>query len=155
MRIKSRLFLITVLFLVMMAPAISHFARTSEHSATVSPPHSPATRSTATLSVQQNPGASEAAPSDIRVVLLSLRPEGFEPGELQLTAGEYLLIVRNRTGLSEIKVRLQSEAGERMGEATVRARQRDWKQRLRLAPGVYLLTATDHPDWICRIVVNR
>ena len=102
---------------------------------------------------QGNERVTDEAPSNIQVVLITLRSEGFEPTEMRLPSGEYLVIVRNRTGLASVNVQLQREAGERLGTATVGARQRDWKQRTRLTPGVYLLSETDHPDWTCRIVV--
>ena len=96
----------------------------------------------------------DETPSNIKVVLLALRSDGFEPTEIQLAAGEYMLVIRNRTGLADVNVRLQREAGERLGQATVGSKQRDWKRRTTLTPGVYLLTESDHPDWICRIVVD-
>ncbi len=91
---------------------------------------------------------------DIKVVLFTLRAEGFEPEEMQLSAGEYFLIVRNRSGLDEFNVRLLRENGENLREARVRGHRRDWKQRLRLTPGTYLFTETNHPDWTCRITVR-
>ncbi len=107
------------------------------------------------LSVSRAVGSTDEAPSDIRVVLLALRSEGFEPQEIQLAAGEYLFVVRNRTGLDEVNVRLLREANQQLATAKVRARQRDWKQRLQLTPGTYVLTESGHPEWSCRIVVLR
>ena len=98
---------------------------------------------------------ADEAPSDIQVVLLALRTEGFEPTEVNLSAGEYLFVVRNRSGLDEVDLRLVRENGEHLGQSKVHARRSDWKQRMKLTPGVYLLSETGHPEWTCRVVVER
>lgn len=98
---------------------------------------------------------SDEASADVKVVLLTLRGEGFEPAEMQLAAGEYLLVVRNRSGLKEVNVRLVRDNSELLGQAKVGARHRDWKPRLRLTPGTYVLAETNYPEWSMRIVVNR
>ena len=96
----------------------------------------------------------EAGP-EVKLILLGLRPEGFETKEMQLDPGEYLFIIGNRTGLQNVNVRLDRDGNERIDAAAVGGRQRDWKKRLKLSSGVYVLTANDNPDWICRIVVGR
>ena len=96
----------------------------------------------------------EAGP-EVKLILLALRPEGFETNEMQLEAGEYLFIFGNRTGLREVNLRLERAGHGRIAEAAVGGRPRDWKKRLRLTPGTYVLTANDNPDWTCRIVVGH
>lgn len=98
---------------------------------------------------------SQEAGPEVRLILLALRPEGFETNEMQLEPGEHLFIIGNRTGLREVKMRLEREGNGRVAEAQVGGRQRDWKKRLQLTPGTYLLTANNNPDWTCRIVVGR
>ena len=93
--------------------------------------------------------------SEVKLMLLALRPEGFETKEMQLDPGEHLFIIGNRTGLREVTMRLERQGSERVAEATVGGRLRDWKKKLRLAPGIYVLTANDNPDWSCRIVVGQ
>jgi len=92
--------------------------------------------------------------SEVKVVLVVLGPEGFQPQELQLPPGQYILIVRNRTGLDDVGLRLLSELGINLGEARVRGIQRTWKLRLQLNTGRYLIAGTDRPDWTCRITVG-
>lgn len=98
---------------------------------------------------------SDEAGPDVKLVLLALRPEGFDSNEMQLTAGEYLFMISNRTGLDEVNVRLHREGKERMAAGTVRGRRKEWKQRLKLTSGTYLVTVDGNPDWTCRIVVER
>lgn len=98
---------------------------------------------------------SQEAGPEVKLILIALRPEGFETNEMQLEPGDYLFIIGNRTGLQNVNVRLDRDGNERIDAAAVGGRQRDWKKRLKLARGVYVLTANDNPDWICRIVVGR
>ena len=98
---------------------------------------------------------SQEAGPEVKLVLLALKPEGFEANEMQLEPGEHLFIIGNRTGLREVSMRLERQGSGRVAEAAVGGRPRDWKTRLRLTPGTYVLTANDNPDWICRIVVGH
>jgi len=91
---------------------------------------------------------------DARVVLLTLRPTGFEPNEVSLPAGEYLLVVRNRSGLDDFGMRLTRESGENLREVRMPKRKRDWKYFLKLTPGNYSLTEIDHLEWNCRLTVT-
>jgi hypothetical protein len=98
---------------------------------------------------------SEQADPDVKLVLLALRPEGFETSEMQLDPGDYIFIIGNRTGLKAVNIRLDREGMGRIALAALGGRGRDWKQRMKLTTGTYLVTANDNPDWICRIVVGR
>lgn len=91
---------------------------------------------------------------EFKLVLLALLPHGFETNEMQLDAGEYMFIIGNRTGLKEVNVRLDREGRERVGEATVGGRQRNWKQRFKLTTGNYIVSANGNPEWSCRIEVK-
>jgi hypothetical protein len=95
------------------------------------------------------------AGSEVKLVLLALLPEGFDTKEMRLAAGDYVFIIGNRTGLREISVRLDREGLGRVGAATMGGRQRNWKQRMRLTTGTYIVTANDNPDWTCRIIVGE
>lgn len=98
--------------------------------------------------------SGEAGP-EVKLVLLALRPEGFETREMQLDSGDYVFIVGNRTGLRDVSVRLDREGRGRIAAATVGGKQKDWKQRMKLTTGAYLLTVNDNPNWTCRILVGR
>lgn len=92
--------------------------------------------------------------TEVKVVLLTIRPTGFEPGEITLPAGQYLVVIRNRTGLDEFALRVERDTGEILLEVPGRRFKRDWKQILQLAPGTYVVKETNHPDWICRISIT-
>lgn len=88
------------------------------------------------------------------VVVVNLRPEGFEPAELSLGAGQYLFVVNNRTGLDEFGLRLHREGQGTVSHAHPPRRKRNWRQMLRLTPGDYVLTETSHPAWTLRVTVT-
>jgi hypothetical protein len=96
----------------------------------------------------------EAGP-DVKLVLLALLPEGFETSEMRLAPGDYVFIIGNRTGLREVDFRLDRDRNARVAAATLPGRQKDWKQRIRLTTGTYVVTANDNAEWSCRIVVGR
>ena len=98
---------------------------------------------------------SDQAGPEVKLVLLALLPEGFDATEMQLEPGDYVLVIGNRTGLRDVNVRMDREGNARVATATLRGRQRDWKQRMQLVSGTYLVTANDNPEWSCRIVVGR
>lgn len=98
--------------------------------------------------------SDEAGPG-VKLVLLALLPEGFDTSLMQLEPGDYVFIIGNRTGLRDVNVRFDREGNARVAAATLRGRQRDWKQRMQLVSGTYLVTANENPEWSCRIVVGR
>ena len=104
--------------------------------------------------VSPSPTLQEDSPSDDKVVLLTLRPNGFSPRELTLPAGRYLFVVRNRTGLAEFSFRIERESGEVLHEVSPRRYKREWKHMVQLPVGVYIVKEVLHPDWTCHITVT-
>ncbi len=146
---KALLIAAAVLLLVGVA-AKSHLAVRNATAADEAPG---ASKEIPPVDIPSNLGQSDEVGPEFKLVLLALLPHGFETSEMQLDAGEYRFIVGNRTGLKEVNVRIDHE-GQQLAAATVGGRPRDLKQRLRLTPGNYLISADDNPDWTCRIVVR-
>jgi len=144
---KAVLILATVLLLAVPA-TVSNFAGSSVTVENVPADGIPP------IDISSTQSQSDEAGPEVKLVLLALLPHGFENTEMQLNAAEYLFIIGNRTGLKEVDVRLDREGNERVLAATVRGRRMHLKQRLKLTPGTYLVTANDNPDWTCRIVVG-
>jgi len=90
----------------------------------------------------------------VKAVVFNLRPEGFEPAEVMLAAGEYLLVFNNRTGLDEFALRMEREGHGTMREAHPHKLKREWRQLLRLTPGTYVVTELNHPEWTLRVTVT-
>lgn len=141
---KAMMILAAVLLLVVAATNTQYLGRTEEVKDAIAP-----------VDIPSSLVQSDEAGPELKLVLLALRPEGFETNEMQLEPGEHLFIIGNRTGLSEVAMRLDRQGNGRVAEATVGGRQRDLKKRLRLTQGIYILSANDNPDWTCRIVVGH
>ena len=144
---KTVLILVAVVLLVVMVTRAQFIGRDAEADSVAN--------AIAPVAIPSSLDQLQEAGPEVKLILLGLRPEGFETKEMQLDPGEYLFIIGNRTGLQNVNVRLDRDGNERIDAAAVGGRQRDWKKRLRLSSGVYVLTANDNPDWICRIVVGR
>ena len=135
------LILATVLLLVAAATASNLAGRSTNVSPDAIPP--------------ANLAQSDEAGPEVKLVLLALVPHGFENTEMLLEPGDYLFIIGNRTGLKEVDFRIDREGKERLATTLPHGRQKDWKQRLKLTAGTYLVTANDNPEWTCRVVVGR
>ena len=119
----------------------------------LAPPTAVTEAAVASVSGSALPQQEEGAAA-LEAVVVNLRPEGFEPAELTLAAGEYLFVVNNRTGLDEFALRLEREGQGTMREARPPRRKRNWRQVLQLTPGTYVLTETNRPEWTLRVIVT-
>lgn len=97
---------------------------------------------------------ADAEPDSVRVISVTLRPTGFEPSEVSVPAGKYLLVVNNRTGLEQFTPRLEREGQGAAHEVRALRHKRAWKNALHLKPGQYVLAEADQPEWVCRITVT-
>jgi len=99
---------------------------------------------------------------------ITVKPSGIEPSEITRTSEAFLLIVDNKSGIENISFRLErvnTQAGtnETTGNSIVTVRndirvgngRNKWHDKLNLQPGEYVLTATDRPEWSCRITVTQ
>ena len=89
---------------------------------------------------------------ELRVLLFELRPYGFIPQEITVTPGKYLIALENRSGKKDLTFRFERENGPRLAESKA---PRDWKKRVTLAPGTYILSEANESSWISRIHVNN
>lgn len=144
---KAALIVAAVILLVVFTTR-SHFARRASDAEAPSNAILP-------IAIPVNQEQTGEAGPEVPLVLLALWPEGFETNEMKLEPGEYLFMIGNRTGLKQVNFQLHREGRERLAGATVGGRQKDLKQRLRLTPGIYVVTANDNPEWTCRITVGR
>ena len=105
----------------------------------------------APVSLQQTSSAEERLEGELVVV----GPNGFEPAEITRPAGSFLLIVDNRSGLEQVRVRVERVTGrERLHDVPLSRKEYSWNTLLRLPPGDYVLTEAGHPDWVCRLTLT-
>jgi hypothetical protein len=86
--------------------------------------------------------------------VVTIRPSGFDPREIARPQRPFTLIVENRSGLEEVILRLDREAGNRVNDARLPRQKIDWIQTVDLSPGRYVLSAANHPDWTCVITIT-
>lgn len=102
-------------------------------------------------SVSNNPSSQ---PGNVEVEIVTVRPWGFEPKEINRRAGPFFLAVDNHSELSDIDVSLNQESGPRLNGVGVTKNKRKWRQKLTLPPGTYVLREANHPEWTCRITIE-
>lgn len=100
--------------------------------------------------------AQTPAQTDRLVVqeLLTLRRSGFDPAELTIPSGNFMLAVDNLTDIPDIALTLSVEKKNKIKEVSFTSRNRDWRGEIDLQPGVYVLSEASHPEWTCRITVT-
>lgn len=86
--------------------------------------------------------------------VFTLRPTGFEPSQITRPTGAFVLAVDNRSGLEEIRLRLDREDGSRADQISIPGKKLDWREVVNLSPGNYLLREVNHSDWLCRITIT-
>jgi len=110
---------------------------------------------TATTS-KWSPATAQATPTPKRLSVLHVivRPWGFEPKEVTRPKGEFALVVDNWSGLRQLDIHLIRETGERAQNRQISKEGKFDLSYYDLTPGRYLLTDTNHPNWVCRITIT-
>jgi hypothetical protein len=97
---------------------------------------------------------SAGRPRKIETEIITLRSEGFEPPSITRPQGLFILLLDNRSGLSEVQLDLDRQAGNRITQVNVPREKLDWSEGFDLPPGRYLLTEAIHPEWSCTITIT-
>ena len=146
--------LLIVLSAVLLSAMFYAFRANADNYSTIgSPPLNSVASENAVTSTSNNTVAT-AADGDDKGFWLTIRPTGFEVKEMTIPAGDYFVVVQNATGLNRFSLRVESESGLRLYDLRFPKFQKYWKQMVHLVPGRYVISESDHPDWICRITVN-
>jgi hypothetical protein len=109
-------------------------------------------RSTGVRSARLLPALESA--QDPIAITLTLRSSGFDPSDLRLQSGRFLLSVDNRSSNRELVLRLSNSRGEILKEMRITGGGGDWSELFDLRPGDYTLLETSHRDWVCRITIS-
>jgi hypothetical protein len=106
------------------------------------------------LSMFPSAFAEQATPAaKIGAAVVVLRPWGFEPTELKVNTGKFLLVVFNRSGKGEVSLRLDRDAGGRLHEVRLPSGRSAWRQVVELTPGRYVISEASNPKWIGKITI--
>jgi len=98
--------------------------------------------------------SSQTVSDNVEVELVTLRPAGFEPAEITRPKGPFVLMVDDRTGLEKLALTLKKQDGGEVRHLKTDRRKTEWTGLLDLAPGDYLLVATEHAEWTFRVMVH-
>jgi hypothetical protein len=109
-----------------------------------------ASRPVARCSMIKNAGMGQ----DPIEISLELRSDGFHPQERNTQARRFLLSVDNRSGVSDLILRLSKADGTQIREMRVSGTGGDWTERFDLPSGRYSLTEVNHSSWVCLLIVD-
>jgi hypothetical protein len=98
---------------------------------------------------------STPAPSSIQVERITLRFAGFVPTEIRRPASPFVLAINNRTKLPDVSFQLFREDGHKLHEMKGQKGQLRQMKMIDLPEGNYLLKESNHPDWVCHVMLSR
>ena len=101
---------------------------------------------------QSDPAARLPSPS--QVVVLVLRPLGFQPDQIQIPAGRTFFSVHNRSGQANLSLQFDREAGARLKAVELQRSKLAWRETVELTAGTYVLNVAGNSKWVCRITVT-
>lgn len=99
------------------------------------------------------PLVADKESTDLKALVIQVRPFGFTPNEVEVPASKYLVVLQNRSGKRDLTFRVATEAGASLHEASTQQRL-DWKRQLELRPGTYVISEAAHPEWKCTVRVT-
>jgi len=139
---KSGLAFIALLVATSAALGVVHFVRSS------------ATRSVNSTATPVLTAMQGRPHSNMEAELITVTSHGFEPSEINRPKESFLLMVQNRSGLPDVAIQLNREAGPNLRALQLPREQPNWDDVIDLEPGGYVLTEADHPSWSCRITIT-
>jgi hypothetical protein len=100
-------------------------------------------------------------PSPVKVISITVNPDGFSPSDVDVPEGLYLLDINDRTGLPEINVQLGNLNSKKLKEAKPAKdkqgrilKMQDYRGLFSLENGQYTITEANHPKWSLKIKVT-
>ena len=81
-------------------------------------------------------------------------PEGFEPQQLERTAGPFILSVTNQSGVDALNVRIETEQHDRFREKTLPLITPYWRERIDPPKGKHIITEENHPEWTLTLTIK-
>lgn len=107
------------------------------------------------------PVAMQAASSPVKVISITVNPDGFSPSEVEVPEGLYLLDINNRSGLLDINVQLGNLNARKLQEVKPSkdkeghiVKTQDYRGLFSFENGQYTITEADHPKWSLKIKVT-
>jgi len=90
----------------------------------------------------------------LEIEAVTITPEGFDPQQLERTAGPFILSVTNQSGVDDLNVRIETEQHSRFSEKTLPLITPYWRERINPPPGHYIITEVNHPEWTLKLIIK-
>ena len=103
---------------------------------------------------------SQTPTEQLEAELITVRPNGFEPAQINRPPGPFVLLIQNRSGTDLGPLRLESEEFDRaapvsrIAGARIDKERQDYVERLELPPGRYRLRQSGKSGWSFGIAVT-
>lgn len=101
-----------------------------------------------------SPQSGSTQEERVEAEVITIRPTGFEPGEIVRPKGRVLLVINNSAGLGEVVLQLERESGAKIQRVRASRRKQNFRKVIEFTPGSYTLTEANHPGWVCRITIT-
>jgi hypothetical protein len=88
------------------------------------------------------------------VTLTTLNSTGFSPLEIAHDAGRFRIVVQNKSGETNLDLRLDGEQSSRWTERHELGEVQGWIAEVELSAGAYTITDSRHPAWVCHLTVQ-
>lgn len=90
----------------------------------------------------------------LEIEAVTITPDGFEPQQLERTAGPFVLSVTNQSGIDTLNVRIETEQHQRFREKSLPLLARYWRERIDPPAGKYVITEENHPEWMLTLIIK-
>ena len=112
-------------------------------------------RSASRAQTQPSSSAStQTSRSDLEVELVTLRPHGFEPAEIERPKGPFVLFVDDRSGREGSSLTLQRVKGDRLRDLNTNNKKSEGYDVVDLPPGDYVLTDATNSESRFQITIR-
>lgn len=116
----------------------------------------------ATTGASNPPQAQNNLPPPVKVITITVTPRGFEPAEITVPEGPYLIDINNRSGIPELDLQFGALNGKKLKESKPlkdkegrELKSLDWRGLFNLDKGTYTIKESSHPDWAVEIQVDK
>lgn len=98
--------------------------------------------------------ASASRQEETEVVLTTLTSSGFTPAAVTHGAGSFQIVIQNKSNVPTLDLRLNGEASSRWQRQNTLGEVQGWVATVELEAGTYTITEAQHPEWVCRLIVQ-
>src|ERR1700750_637125 len=90
----------------------------------------------------------------LEIEAVTITPEGFDPQQLERTAGPFILSVTNQSGVDALNVRIETEQHERFREKSLPLVTPYWRERIAPPRGKDIIPEENHPEWTLTLIIK-